>query len=42
MRLANSVMVHGDEDIVYKLARVVNKFDIWTDHGGFADVPKDK
>jgi hypothetical protein len=41
-RLANSVTVHRDEDMVRKLARVVNKFNIWTDHGGFVDVPKDK
>jgi electron transfer flavoprotein alpha subunit len=27
-RLANGVTVHGDEDTVCKLARVVNKFDI--------------
>jgi hypothetical protein len=36
------MMVHGDKDMVHKLARVVNKFDIWTNHGGFVDVPKDK
>jgi hypothetical protein len=28
IRLANSVIVHGDKDMVYKLARVVNKFNI--------------
>jgi transposase InsO family protein len=41
-KLANGVTVHGDENTVRKLARVVNKFDIWTDHGGFADVPENE
>ena len=41
-KLANSIMVHRDKDMVHKLARVVNKFDIWTNHGGFVDIPKDK
>lgn len=39
-KLANGVTVHGDEDTVRRLAKVINKFDIWTDHGGFADVPE--
>lgn len=37
--LPNGIRIYGDDDEVGRLSKVVMSYDVWTDHGGFVDIP---
>jgi hypothetical protein len=40
-KLPNGISVYGDPETTERLRKVIERHDVWTDHGGYVDIPED-